>query len=147
MPTFDSILQLGGKTATGIEVPPEVIAALGTSWKPAVIVHLNTYRYHSTIAVLGGRFMLPVSAQHREGAGITAGDTVHVTLELDQEIREVKVPSDLRQALDQHPTAQEKFERLSYSRQRQHVLSVEGTADLETRAQRVVKVIGSLLDT
>lgn len=78
MPTFDTTLKQERKTATGIEVPPEVVAALGTGRKPAVTVTLNGHVYRSTVAFLSGRFMLPVSAEHRRGAGIQAGDPVSV---------------------------------------------------------------------
>lgn len=146
MPTFETTLSQEGKTATGIEVPPEVMAQLGGGKKPAVNVTLNGYAYRSTVAVMGGRSMLPVSAEHRTGAGVSAGERVSVTLELDTQPREVTVPDDLRAALDAHPAALERFGRLSYSGKRQHTLSVEGTQNPETRARRVQKAIQTLLE-
>jgi Bacteriocin-protection, YdeI or OmpD-Associated/Domain of unknown function (DUF1905) len=147
MPTFDTTLIQEGKTATGIEVPPEIVAALGSSKKPAVTVSLNGYTYRSTVAVMGGRFMIPVSAEHRAGAGIQAADAVSVTLELDAAPREVAVPDDLQAALEAHPAALERFGRLSYSGKRQHTLSVEGTQNPETRARRVEKAVQTLLES
>lgn len=144
MPSFETTLRQERKTATGIEVPPEVVAALGSSKKPAVKVTLNGYAYRSTVAVMGGRFMVPVSAEHRQGAGVQSGDHVSVTLEVDPEPREVEVPDDLQGALNADPTALERFGQLSYSRQRQHVLAVEGTRNPETRQRRVGKVIQTL---
>jgi hypothetical protein len=146
MPTFDTTLIQEGKTATGIEVPPDVVATLGSSKKPAVKVTLNGYAYRSTIAVMNGRFMLPVSAEHRQGAGLQAGDRVEVTLELDTEPRVVSVPEDLQTALEAEATALERFAKLSYSGKRQHVLAVEGTKNPETRARRVAKVVQTLRD-
>lgn len=145
MPTFETTLKQEGKTATGIEVPPEIVAQLSGSRKPAVNVTVNGYAYRSTVAVMGGRFMLPVSAEHRQGAGLSAGDTVSVILEVDTEVREVVVPQDLQTALDAHPVALEKFGRLSYSGKRVHTLAVEGTKNDETRARRVAKVVQTLL--
>ena len=78
MPQFEAVLKLEGKTATGIEVPPEVVQSLGSSKKPAVKVRLGSYVYRSTIAVRGDKFMLPVSADHRQVAGLKAGDQVSV---------------------------------------------------------------------
>ncbi|GGL98099.1 YdeI/OmpD-associated family protein [Deinococcus aerophilus] len=144
MPTFETVLKQERKAATGIEVPPHIVAELGAGKKPAVTVILNGYTYRSTVAVMGGRYMLPVSAEHRQGAGVQAGDQVSVTLHLDTEPREVTVPDDLQAALDGTPAALERFERLSYSQQRQHVLSVEGTKNPETRARRVAKAIQTL---
>ena len=144
MPTFSAILGQEGKTATGIEVPPEIMEALGGGKKPAVTVTLNGYAYRSTVGVMGGRSMIPVSAGHRGNAGLSAGDSVQVTLELDTAPREVDVPEDLQAALDANPTALAAFARLSYSGKRQHTLSVEGTKNPETRARRVAKAVGTL---
>jgi hypothetical protein len=66
------MIELGGKTETGIEVPPDVVNVTGK--RPAVRVTVRGHTYHSTVAFMGGRFMLPVSAKHRESAGVAAGD-------------------------------------------------------------------------
>ena len=44
-----------GPAATGIEVPPQIMDALGGGKKPAVTVTLNGYAYRSTIGVMGGQ--------------------------------------------------------------------------------------------
>ena len=142
---FQTVLRLKGKTATGLEVPPELIERLGAGKKPAVRAFLGEYSYRSTIAMMGGQSMLPVSAEHRAAAGIKAGDTVEVTLELDTEPREVAVPEDLQAALDIDAAARERFKALSYSRQRQHVLAVEGARTPETRQRRVKGIMDTLL--
>ncbi|HSH80217.1 MAG TPA: DUF1905 domain-containing protein, partial [Herpetosiphonaceae bacterium] len=98
--TFRAIVELGGKTATGISVPPEIVAALGSSKRPAVQLTINGHTYRSTVAPLGGAFMLPVSAEVRAAAGIAAGDEVEVDVELDTAPREVTVPPDFAEALD-----------------------------------------------
>jgi hypothetical protein len=58
---FQATVELGGKTATGIHVPDEVVAALGSSKRPPVRATVNDHTYRSTVARMGGRFMLPVS--------------------------------------------------------------------------------------
>ncbi|WP_161881538.1 YdeI/OmpD-associated family protein [Deinococcus alpinitundrae] len=91
--------------------------------------------------------MLPVSAEHRQGAGLKAGDRMNVTLELDTEPRQVSVPTDLAATLEQHPAAaRQRFEMLSYSQQRQHTLAVEGARTPETRARRVATAVEKLTD-
>jgi hypothetical protein len=142
--TFETILIRAGKTATGIEVPPEIVASLSTSKKPAVKVSFNGYEYRSTIAVMGGKFMIPVSAERRAGAKIKGGDNLTVTLELDTEPRILEIPEDLAMAFEQNASAKEKFEVLSYSQKRVHTLSVEGAKTPETRAKRVAKAIEAL---
>ncbi len=61
--------QAAGKNAVRIVVPPEHVAALGTSKRPAVKVIINGYSYRSTVAVMGGTFMVGVAAEHRTAAG------------------------------------------------------------------------------
>ena len=80
---FRTSLLAAGKTATGIEVPPELIERLGAGKRPAVVVTIGPYTYRSTVGVMGGRALIPVSADHRRQAGIAAGDDIDVTLELD----------------------------------------------------------------
>ncbi len=141
---FRAVVQLGGKTATGIQVPGEVVAGLGTSKRPAVRVTINDYTYRSSVASMGGVFMLPVSAEVREYAGIAAGDEVDVDLELDTEPREVTVPPDFTDALDADADARRFFDALSYSNKRRIVISIDGAKTSETCQRRIAKVIGTL---
>ena len=141
---FRATLELNGKTATGIEVHAEVVAALGSTKKPAVIVTINDYTYRSTVATMGGRFMLPVSAEVRGNAGVAAGDEVEVSLELDTAPREVEVPPDFAAALDQDVAAKQAFDKLSYSNKRQHTLAIEGAKSAETRQRRIDKAMATL---
>ncbi|MET8004536.1 YdeI/OmpD-associated family protein [Nonomuraea glycinis] len=141
---FHATVELAGKTITGFEVPAEVVAELGSGRRPAVHVTVNGYTYRSTVAVMGGRFMLPLSATNRAGAGVAAGDEIEVGLELDTEPRQVSVPPDLAEALDRAPEAKKFFESLSYSRQSRCVLQVEGAKKAETRQRRVADIIARL---
>ena len=139
---FRGKLLQSGKTATGFEVPADVVAGLGSGKKPAVTVTINGgYTYRSSVGSMGGKFMLPVSAEHRAGAGIAAGDEADVDLELDDQPREVVVPADLSAALDADPAARSYFDGLSYSNKRRHVLAIEGAKAADTRARRVAKSV------
>jgi hypothetical protein len=130
-----------GKNTTGIEVPAELLARLGTSKRPPVSVTINGHTYRSTVATLGGVFMMSLSAENRAQAG---GDEADVELELDTRPREVTVPPDLGEALDRDPAARKRFDGLSYSQQRAHVLSVEGAKTTETRARRIAQAVSAL---
>jgi Bacteriocin-protection, YdeI or OmpD-Associated/Domain of unknown function (DUF1905) len=141
---FQATLLLAGKTATGIEVPPEVVEALGAGKKPPVRVTLGGYAYRSTIAPRGDRFLVGVSAEHREGAGVAAGDILDVDLELDIEPRELDVPADLAAALEGDQKASAFFESLSYSQKKWYVLPIEQAKAPETRERRVAKAIAML---
>jgi hypothetical protein len=138
---FTTKLELGGKTATGFVVPPEVVEALGKGKKPPVKVTINGYTYRNTVAVYGGVYMLGVSAEHREGAGVEAGEEIEVDLELDTEPRVLEIPADLTEALEREPEAKSYFDGLSYSNKRRHVLAIEGAKAAETRQRRIDKSV------
>jgi hypothetical protein len=141
---FQATLELGGKTATGIRVPDDVVEALGSGKRPPVSVTINGHTYRSTVAVLGGVFMLPVSAEQRAAAGIAAGDVVDVDLSLDTAPRTVELPDDLAAELSKHPSALAAYDALSPSNKKRHVLSVEGAKTTETRRRRIDKVLTEL---
>lgn len=136
------MLQMGNNT--GIEVPAEVVEALGAGKRPAVVVDVNGYRYRSTVAPMGGKYLIPFSAERRTESGINGGDAIDVELTVDTEPRVVEVPEDLRAALDESPSAAKRWETLSYSTQKGHVTAVTGAKAAETRARRIAKVIAEL---
>ncbi|HEV8192848.1 MAG TPA: YdeI/OmpD-associated family protein [Ktedonobacterales bacterium] len=141
---FRATLQLHGKTATGMEVPPEIVESLGAGKRPAVRVTINGYTYRSSIAPMGGVFLLGASDEVRKNAGIAAGDVLDVEVELDTEPREVTVPQDFTDALDRDANAKRSFEGLSYSNKRRLVLSVEDAKTPETRQRRIDKAVSTL---
>ena len=143
---FRTTILQGGKTTTGIEVPPEVVEALGKGKRPPVRVTINGATYRSSIAVMGGRFMVGVSAENRAVTGVKGGDIVDVEIDLDTEKRGVTVPPDLQQALDGDLVAKEAFARLAYSHQLRHVLAVTDARTPETRQRRIEKAIEMLRD-
>ena len=143
---FEATIDLNGKTATGIQVPAEVVAALGPSKKPAVAITINGYTYRSTVATMGGRYLIPVSSNVREQAGVAADDRVEVSIELDNAPREVVVPDDLQVALDGNPDARRFFDGLSYSNKRRVVIPIEEAKTAETRERRIAKAVDKLYD-
>ena len=141
---FRATVKLGGKTATGIEVPDEVVAGLGPSRRPAVRATIAGHTYRTSVASMGGVFMLPVSAEIRGITGVAAGDEVDVDLELDTEPREVAVPPDLAEALDREPEARRFFDGLAYSHRLRHVLAIDDAKTPETRQRRIDKAVAML---
>jgi bifunctional DNA-binding transcriptional regulator/antitoxin component of YhaV-PrlF toxin-antitoxin module len=141
---FRTTVHLGGKTATGIQIPDEVVAGLGAGKRPPVHVTINGYTYRSTVAPMGGEFWIPVSAEVRERSGVAAGDEIEVEVQLDSEPREVTVPPDLAEALAADADAQRFFDGLSYSNKRRLVLQIEGAKTDETRQRRIAKTVEGL---
>ena len=141
---FRTTIVQSGKNTTGIQVPDEVVEALGSGKRPAGKVTVNGYSYRSTVASMGGAFMVSLSAEHRAGAGVAGGDEVEVDLELDSAPREVTVPPELVAALDAEPTARATFDGLSYSNKSWHVLQVTGAKTEETRQRRIARSVETL---
>jgi len=141
---FRTEIRSNGKTAAGISVPPEVVERLGQGKRPPVTVTIAGHSYRSTVAVMGGEYLVGVSVENRRLAGVEAGDVVDVRLELDTEPREVEVPVDLAAALAADPTAAAAFDKLSYSNRLRHVRGVEDAKTAETRERRIAKTVATL---
>jgi hypothetical protein len=139
-----TILQTG-KNTTGIPVPEEKVLELGQGKRPKVQVTVGGHTYRSSIASMGGQYLISLSAENRERAGVAGGDEVEVTIELDTAPREVEVPADFAAALENEPAAKEFFETLSYSNKLRHVLAVEGAKKAETRQRRIEKSVADFL--
>jgi hypothetical protein len=138
--TFETTLAASG-TNTGIEVPPELVEQLEAGRRPPVLVDLDGHAYRSTVAVMGGRYLVSVSAAVRQATGLAAGDPVRVTLTLADTPREVDVPADLAAALAADEQAGAFFATLSNSLQRYHVDTVNGAKTAETRQRRIEKAV------
>lgn len=141
---FRAVIQLAGRTATGIRVPPEVIADLGHGKRPAVRVTIAGHTYRTTVGVMGGEFMLPVSAENRAAASVAANDEVEVDVVLDTEPREVSVPPDLAAALDGDADARRAFDGLSYSGKQRVVLDITAARTPQTRQRRLDRAMDGL---
>lgn len=113
---FRTTVELGGKTATGLPVPAEVVEALGQGKRPPVHVTVAGHHYRSTVAPMGARYFVPLSAEHRSAADALDGNTV----------------------------ARQRFNGLFYTRRLRFVLDVEGARTAETRQRRIAKVLTTL---
>jgi hypothetical protein len=141
---FRTTIRGNGKNTTGIRVPDDVVDALGSGKRPPVRVTVGGHTYRSTVAVMGGTYMVGLSTENRTAAGVGEGDEVDIEIELDDQPREVVVPADFAEALAREPEAAATFGRLSYSNRSWHVLSIDGAKTPETRARRIAKSIEAL---
>lgn len=141
---FRAELQSNGKTATGFVVPEEIVARLGAGRHPRVRVTIEAHTYRSSIASMGGRMLLGVSAENREAAGVKAGDVLDVDVEVDTEERTVEVPEALAAELAGDEQAKAFYESLSYSQQQTFALPIRDAKTDETRQRRVDKAMAAL---
>jgi len=126
---------------TGIVVPPQVMEQLGSGKKPAVNVTVNGFAYRSSVAAMAGKSMISFSSDKRAAAGLKGGDSISVTLELDDTPRVMELPHDLEAALDKDKPAKAFFATLSYSNQRRHIDPINAAKTPETRARRIEKSV------
>jgi len=140
---FETTMRQTGNN-TGIEVPAEVVEALGAGRKPAVVVTVNGYEYRSTVAVMGGRYLIPFSSDKRAATGIAGGDAITVELEVDTSPRTVELPADFAAALDATPGAREAYERLAPSHKKAHVTAIEGAKAADTRRRRIDAAVAKI---
>jgi hypothetical protein len=141
---FSTTVELGGKTATGLQVPDDVVAALAAGKRPAVQVTIRDHTYRTTVASMGGRFLVPLSADNRAAAGVAAGDEVDVEITLDVAPREVSVPDDLADALAQDERARQFFDTLAFTHRKEWVRWVEEAKRADIRSTRIDQAVASL---
>jgi Bacteriocin-protection, YdeI or OmpD-Associated/Domain of unknown function (DUF1905) len=130
----------------GLEVPQEVVQALGGGKRPTVTITINGHSWRSRVAIMRGRYLVGLSNAHRQAARVVTGDEVEVEVEFDPEPRVVIEPADLARALDADPLARAAYNRLSCGLKLQHVRAVESAKNPETRRRRVEKAIALLRD-
>ena len=140
---FHTTILQTGKNTTGIQVPEEIIEKLGAGKRPLVKVTIKDYTYRSSVAVMGGKFMISLSAAHRQAAGVVGGEKADITVELDLEPRTVELPDDLEKAL-KAAGALEAFESSAPSMQKEYVRQVESAKAQETRERRIAKIVEKL---
>jgi hypothetical protein len=143
--TFETTVAASGNN-TGIVVPDEVIEQLAAGKRPPVLVNVNGYEYRNTVAVMGGRHMISISAAVRNATGLKGGDPIRVTLTVADTAREVDVPADFAAALAADEHARAFFGTLSNSMQRYHVDNINAAKSAGTRQRRIDKAIALFLD-
>ena len=139
---FRTTIELGGKTATGMQVPADVVEALNAGKRAPVVVTVGGYSYRTTVAPYGGAYYVPLAAEHREAAGVAAEQEVDVSIELDTAPREVTLPDDLATAMDDDARAA--YDRLSFTHRKEWVRWVEEAKKPETRTTRIEKTVEGL---
>ncbi len=141
MPTFSTTLHgVQDMNATGIAIPSAIIESLNAGKRPKVVVTIGGSSYRSTVAVMGGDYVVGVTKEQRAKTGLKAGDAIEVSIELDTAPREVEAPPDLLAAARAAGVLQA-WERLSYTHRKEHVRAIEEAKAPETRQRRIDKAV------
>ena len=139
--TLKTTLQTRGPAAA-VVLDDEQVSAVGEGAKRfPVRATVNGYTWRTSVARMGGEFLVGLNREVREGAGAQAGDTVEVTLELDTAPREVEVPQALASALASDPAVKAAFDGLAYTHRKEYARWIAEAKREETRERRVAKAL------
>jgi hypothetical protein len=131
--------------AAAFVLDDDQVAVLGEGAKRfPVRVTVNGHTLRLSVARMRGEYLVGFSRANREAAGVQAGDTVTVTLELDDAPREIAVPTPLADALAADASAGGAFEKLAFTHRKEFVRWIEEAKRDETRERRVAKTIEML---
>jgi hypothetical protein len=128
----------------GIEVPQSVIEQLGAGKRPSVVVKIKNYIYRNTVGVMDGKFLIPLSSEHRKNVEVTGGETLEIDLEVDEQPRSIEVPETLAARFEDHPIAKAIFDTLAPSNKKKIVALVETAKTEATLNKRLEKIIADL---
>jgi antitoxin component of MazEF toxin-antitoxin module len=142
--TFKTTLQKRGPAAA-VVLDDDQVNAVGEGAKRfPVRATVNGYTWRTSVARMGGEFMVGLPREVREGAGAQAGDTVDVMLELDTAPREVDVPEALAAALAGDGAAKAAFDSLAYTHRKEYARWVAEAKRVQTRDRRIAKALEML---
>ena len=123
----------------------EQVAAVGEGARRfPVRATINGYSWRTSVARMGGEFVLGLNREVREGAGASVGDAVEVEISLDTAPREVDVPEALSRALDSDPVARASFDALAYTHRKEFARWIEDATREETRRRRLEQALAML---
>lgn len=143
---FKAEIRPSGRGGGGhlVEVPDEIVVALGGKGRIPVAASFNGVPYRGSIVKMGGVMMLGVTKAIMTKAGVGPGDVLDVVVENDDAPREVETPPELAKALRKNRTAAAVWVKLSYSHRREYVGFIGEAKKEETRARRVDQTIRAL---
>ncbi|WP_107658945.1 YdeI/OmpD-associated family protein [Nocardia suismassiliense] len=140
---FEARIESGADGGAYVAVPTEVVAALGGGSRVPVEADFDGIDYRGSIVDMGSGPCLGLLKAIRTELGKAPGDTVVVTVSRDDAERTVDVPDDLADAL-RSAGRRDAFDKLSYSRRREHVTAVTEAKRPDTRSRRITKIVDSL---
>ncbi|MCB0277915.1 MAG: DUF1905 domain-containing protein [Calditrichaeota bacterium] len=141
METFKTTLEKADDSvATAIYVPEDIVKKLDSKKRIPVKVEIDGIAYRSTIVHMHGHFLIPVNKGIRDQIKKNGGETVSVKLSKDSELRVIEIPSTLKKQMEAAGIL-EKFNKLSFTHQKEYVQWIDEAKKQETRERRIAKMI------
>ncbi len=142
---FSAVIEDAGGGGAYVSIPFDVEEIFGNK-RPKVKATIQGVPYRGTLVRMGGPYhLLPVLKEIREKIGKSFGDEIEIEVEEDTEPRQVEIPQDLKDALQDHPQALAFFLQLSYTHQKEYVRWIEEARRVQTRQSRVAQTVEKLL--
>jgi hypothetical protein len=127
-----------------IQLPFDVRKIFGQA-RPPIVITVAKYSFRSTVSVYGGEYFIGIRRSHRDAAELKPGQTVSITIALDDAPRVVEAPKDLAAALKKNAAAKAAWEALSFTHKKEHADALLDAKKPETRERRLDKTIEMLL--
>jgi bacteriocin resistance YdeI/OmpD-like protein/uncharacterized protein DUF1905 len=142
--TLKTTLQPRGPAAA-VVLADEQVAEIGEGRKAfPVQATIDSYTWAGRVSRMGGEFLLGLSREVREGAGVEAGDEVSVHIALDEAPREVEVPPALSRALETDHEAKAAFDGLAFTHRKEFARWIAEAKKDDTRERRVAQALEML---
>ena len=130
--------------ATPITLTDEQVSALGGGRRAAVRVTIGDRTARLRLAVMGGDNCIGLSKAARAELGVSIGDTVTATIEVDEAPREVEIPDALASALAADAEAAAVFAGLAFTHRKEYAVWIAEAKKDETRERRVSQAVEML---
>jgi hypothetical protein len=138
---FRAQLQARGPAAA-VVLDDDQVAVIGEGAKRfPVVATVNATTWRTSVARMGGEFLLGLNREVRQRADVQAGDEVEVSIELDVAPRTVEVPEALAMALAADPKARATFENLAFTHRKEFARWIADAKREETRVRRVERAV------
>jgi Domain of unknown function (DUF1905)/Bacteriocin-protection, YdeI or OmpD-Associated len=133
-----------GSQVAAMKPPFDVVKVFGRKGRVPVKGTINGFPFRSSLMNMGDGHMMAVNAELRAGGKCKAGDNVKIVMELDEEERKVEVPAYLKKIINSDAQAKERWAKLSFTHQREHVRAIEDAKKEETRERRIAAMMDAL---
>jgi hypothetical protein len=131
--------------AAAFVLDDDQVATVGEGAKRfPVVATVNGYTWRTSVARMGGEFLVGLNKEVRSSAAVAAGDTVTLQLALDTEPRTVEIPPALAEALDSDPEAKAIYEGLAFTHRKEYARWISEAKRDETRERRLAKALEML---
>jgi hypothetical protein len=141
---FDAVIENAGGGGAYVKIPFDVNEVFGKK-RVQVQATFDGTPYRGLLVRMGEPWHILIILKNvREKIGKSFGDTVHVTVQEDNDPRVIEIPPALAELFEQEPEALAFFDSLAYSHRREYVNWINEAKQESTREKRLAKTIEML---